>query len=132
VQRANVKLAVSFIVNNYRLSDNLIAASSYLEGGKQIKASGLGQAAVQNLVTILEYFDSSDVQNLKVGNSMAGKEALVFKGLDSAKNNIEEFLSLFPADDVALVTSKIKEENELNYKEFDSSLGTIVNPNPQK
>ena len=66
MQRANVKLAVKFIVNNYKLSDNIIAASSYLAGNARVQASGVGQNAVQSLYTILEYFDSSDVENIKV------------------------------------------------------------------
>lgn len=68
VQRANVKLAVRFMVENYRLADAFVSAAAYLDGNdRRIAAGEVGQAAVQNLVTILEYFDSSDVQNLKVG-----------------------------------------------------------------
>lgn len=67
VQRANVKLAVKFMVTNYRLSDAFVGASAYLESTeRRLQAGQVGQDAVQNLVTILEYFDSSDVQNLKV------------------------------------------------------------------
>jgi hypothetical protein len=68
VQRANVKLAVRFMVDNYRLNDNFIAASAFLTGDKKIKAVDLGQNVVQNLYTILEYFDSSDVENIKVSD----------------------------------------------------------------
>jgi hypothetical protein len=68
VQRANVKLAVKFMVENYRLNDAFVTGSGYLEGSsaKRVEAGQVGQRAVQNLYTILEYFDSSDVQNLKV------------------------------------------------------------------
>jgi len=69
VQRANVKLAVKFMVSNYRLADNFVAASSYLEGNRRIEAGNIGQSAVESLYTILEYFDSSDVQNIKVRNA---------------------------------------------------------------
>jgi hypothetical protein len=66
-QRANIKLAVRFMVDNYRLNDAFLAASTYLEGtSRRLEASQLGQSATQNLITILEYFDASDVQNLKV------------------------------------------------------------------
>ena len=68
VQRANVKLAVKFMVENYRLNDNFIAASAYLTGDKRTKAGDIGQNVVQNLYTILEYFDASDVQNIKVSH----------------------------------------------------------------
>jgi hypothetical protein len=70
VQRANIKLAVRFMVENYRLNDAFLAASTYLKSGnnKRLEATQVGQAAVQNLYTILEYFDSADVENLKVRN----------------------------------------------------------------
>ena len=67
VQRANVKLAVKFMIENYKLNDALLAASNYLDSNnKRMAAVNIGQTAVQDLYTILEYFDSSDVQNLKV------------------------------------------------------------------
>lgn len=67
VQRANVKLAVRFMLKNYRLADSFVAASGLLDdNAKRVAAGEAGERAVQNLYTILEYFDSSDVQNLKV------------------------------------------------------------------
>mmetsp|Transcript_1986 Transcript_1986/g.2791 ORF Transcript_1986/g.2791 Transcript_1986/m.2791 type:complete len:247 (+) Transcript_1986:271-1011(+) len=129
VQRANVKLAVKFILQNYRLQDTFITASSYIvDNSKRIDAGEVGNSAVQALQTILEYFDSSDVQNIKVGSSgMSGKEDLVLKGLDSAKRSIDEFLTYMPSKDVETVLAKIKEENELNKSEWDPALGEIVN-----
>ena len=135
VQRANVKLAVRFMLQNYKLSDNIISAAATLaDSNKRQTATEIGQRAVENLFTILEYFDSRDVENLKVGtyDSMAGKEPLVLKGLDSARANIDEFLTYLDPSDLAAVRKKIDEENELNAKEFDSSLGVILNPNPRK
>jgi hypothetical protein len=72
VQRANVKLAVKFMIENYRLADAFVQASAYLEGGpsRRVEAGQTGQLAVQSLYTILEYFDSADVQNLKVRTSV--------------------------------------------------------------
>lgn len=65
--RQNVKLAVKFMIQNYQLSDSIVGASAYLPGNTaQMRAIDVGQAAVQNLQTILEYFDSSDVENIKV------------------------------------------------------------------
>jgi len=130
IQRANVKLAVKFMVQNYKLGDAVVGASAYL-GGNSMKAIDVGQTAVQNLQTILEYFDSSDVENIKVGaNSMAGKEELVLSGLGAAQLKIDEFLSYFPDETVQKIKSKIKEENDLNIKEFDPSLGDIINLPP--
>lgn len=133
LQRANVKLAVRFMLNNYKLGDNFVTAGSFLDSSKRIQAGEAGQAASQNLYTILEYFDAQDVNNLRVGNdSMAGKETLVLKGLDAARNNIDDFLSFFPKDDIEVVKTKIIDENTLNEKEFDvSSLGQIGNLSPE-
>lgn len=131
VQRANVKLAVKFMINNYKLSDSIIAASSYLSGNSRVLASGVGQSAVQNLYTIIEYFDSSDVENIKV-DSLSGKETLVNNGLKSVRRDLDDFLAFFPADVVNDARTKISMENELNFREFDPSLGAILNPNPTK
>lgn len=131
IQRANVKLAVKFMVQNYSLSDAVVGASAYIKGGNQMKAIDVGQTAVQNLQTILEYFDTKDVENIKVGaNSMAGKEELVLNGLQSAQLNLDQFLGYFPEDNVAKLKAQIKDENDLNIKEFDPSLGDIINLPP--
>ena len=61
---------------------------------------------------------------------MAGKEALVLKGLESAQVNLDQFLAFFPQETVDKVKSKVKEENELNMKEFDPKLGDILNLPP--
>jgi len=60
-------------------------------------------------------------------NAMAGKEELVLKGLDTARRNIDDFLAYFPRDEVNNIVARIKEENELNIKEFDPAIGTIIN-----
>lgn len=128
--RQNIKLAVKFMIQNYELSDSVVGASAYLQGNSaQMRAIDVGQAAVQNLQTILEYFDSSDVENIKV-DSLAGKEGLVIKGLESAQLRIDDFLSFFPTEKVASIKTKIQEENALNVKEFDPALGDIINLPP--
>ena len=67
LQRANVKLAVRFMVENYRLADAFVGASSYLsDTSRRVEAGQIGQSAVQNLYTILEYFDAAGVENIKV------------------------------------------------------------------
>ena len=63
--RQNVKLAVKFIINNYSLSDSIIAGSSYLKGNDRVDASGVGQSAVQSLLTIVvSIFDYACLQVL--------------------------------------------------------------------
>jgi hypothetical protein len=98
---------------------------------------------------MMEYFDSADVQNIKVGqDSMAGKQDLILKGLDATKKSktpavvarcvfslyaygirshacalssldIDDFLDYFPPAEVDAVRAKLKQENELNVKEYD-------------
>ena len=63
-------------------------------------------------------------------DSLAGKETLVIKGLESAQAKIDDFLSYFPEDTVSSVRKKIQQENELNVKEFDPTLGDIINLPP--
>ncbi|MGK3735487.1 MAG: hypothetical protein ACI8RD_002373 [Bacillariaceae sp.] len=58
--------AVKFMVQNYRLSDCVVGASSFLSGASSMRAVETGQMAVANLQTILEYFDTSDIENIKV------------------------------------------------------------------
>jgi len=127
--RQNVKLAVKFMINNYSLSDSIIAGSSYLKGNDRVDASGVGQSAVQSLLTIVEYFDASSVENIKV-DSLEGKEKIVLEGLKSVRRDLDEFTNFFPKDDVDAVKARILTENELNFREFDTSLGQIINPNP--
>ena len=64
-------------------------------------------------------------------NSLAGKEAIVINGLKSVRRDLDEFLSYFPNDVVDEMKTKIMNENELNFKEFDPNLGSILNPNPK-
>jgi hypothetical protein len=61
---------------------------------------------------------------------MAGKEALVLKGLDAAQAKLDEFLNFFPEETVSKVKALVKTENALNVKEYDKSLGDILNLPP--
>ena len=62
---------------------------------------------------------------------MAGKEALVLKGLDAARRNIDEFLTYFSASDIDAAKAKIESENKLNLDEFDPALGAPINLPPK-
>ncbi len=129
IELSELTFAVS-VFKNYRFNDNLIVAASFLENPKRVQASEVGQSAVQDLYTILEYFDASDIQNLKVGtyDSMAGKEPLVLNGLEATKIQVDKFLSFFPKTDVDAAKQRVVDENMLNEKEYDvANLGSIGN-----
>jgi hypothetical protein len=61
---------------------------------------------------------------------MSGKEEVVLKGLEAAQLKLDEFLTFFDEATVREVKAKVQEENELNAKEFDRSLGDIINLPP--
>jgi hypothetical protein len=61
---------------------------------------------------------------------MAGKEEIVLNGLQAASGNIDQFLAYFPEETVQKIKNVIKDENDLNIKEFDPSLGDIINLPP--
>jgi len=48
------------------------------------------------------------------------------------RRDLDDFLAFFPSDVVEEAKLKIANENELNFREFDPSLGSILNPNPTK
>lgn len=50
--------------------------------------------------------------------------------MEVSRSRIDQFLGFFPEDLVTKVQAKIKEENDLNMKEFDPEIGTILNPDP--
>lgn len=136
VQRANIKLAVKFILKNYNLLDNFLNVSqNIVPKSKQIEANGIAQEIVSDLTTILEYFDSQDVQNLKVGGVGAlasATEPFVIEGLVSANKKIQLYIDLCPTDSVERVMATISYENELNMKEFpEDVLGKLKNPDPR-
>lgn len=63
---------------------------------------------------------------------MAGKEDIVLKGLEATRKSIDDFLSYFPQSDVDAAAERVAEENKLNVKEFDPSLGDLLNMPPAK
>lgn len=60
---------------------------------------------------------------------------IVLNGLQAAKKGIDDFVSLFPKEDVVAVIARIEQENALNEKEFDKELNQgagILNPKPNQ
>jgi hypothetical protein len=51
----------------------------------------------------------------------------VLKGLDAARRNIDDFLSFFPKADIDTVIARVNDENDANVKEFDGTLGPLLN-----
>lgn len=83
----------------------------------------------RNFCKPLAHIVCNPIPDLQV-DSLAGKESIVINGLKSVRRDLDEFLSYFPVEVVEEARSRIATENELNFKEFDPSLGSILNPNP--
>ena len=49
------------------------------------------------------------------------------KGLDATRKSIDDFLSFFPTPDVTAVIARVNDENDANVKEFDGTLGPLLN-----
>ena len=49
------------------------------------------------------------------------------KGLDATRKSIDDFLSFFPTPDVTAVIARVNDENAANVKEFDGTLGPLLN-----
>lgn len=54
----------------------------------------------------------------------------MIKGLEATKRSIDDFLAFFPKSEVDRVLARVAEENALNIKEFDPSLGKLINISP--
>jgi hypothetical protein len=99
-----------------------------------MKTTQRKQLLVSGTTYLMDIHFSLFFCRLQVGSkdtSMSGKEELVLKGLDAARKSIDEFLAYFPAADVDAARNRVRQENELNVKEFaDAKMGTILNLDP--
>ena len=116
LQRNSIKLAISLMLDNYQLLDNINKAARFAGGSRSQEAYSVGQGAVEALQSVLEYFDSSS-SSLKVDTISSEKQAFVVRALDVASQRIDQFLAYLPPDQVATAVAFIDYENELNLRE---------------
>ena len=117
LQRNSIKLAISLMLDNYQLLDNINKAARFAGGSRSQEAYSVGQGAVEALQSVLEYFDSSS-SSLKVDTISSEKQAFVVRALDVASQRIDQFLGYLPPDQVATAVAFIDYENELNLREY--------------
>lgn len=129
LQRANIKLAATMMLRNYQLADTVVLAAKYAKAGKAMDASAAGNAAVDALQQINEYFDS-DVGSLKVTNLSPDKQAFVLKALKTATASLDQFMEYMPSDVVEQATVQVEEENMQNLKDFKGE--GYLNPSPNQ
>ena len=132
LQRNSIKLAISLMLDNYQLLDNINKAARFAGGSRSQEAYSVGQGAVEALQSVLEYFDSSS-SSLKVDTISSEKQAFVVRALDVASQRIDQFLAYLPPEQVATAVAFIDYENELNLREYaqaNPGQGTYLNPKP--
>ena len=132
LQRNSIKLAISLMLDNYQLLDNVNKCARLAGGSRSQEAFSVGQSAVEALQSVLEYFDSSS-SSLKVDTISSEKQAFVVRALDVASQRLDQFLAYLPPEQVATAVAFIDYENELNLREYaqaNPGQGTYLNPKP--
>ena len=132
VQRNSIKLAITLMLDNYQLLENVNKCAILAGGRRSQEALQVGQGAVEVLQSVLEYFDSSS-KSLKVESISSEKQAFVLKALEVASQKIDQFLVYMPEDQVITAKAFIDYENDMNlmeYKEANPGQGTYLNPKP--
>ncbi|KAL1527301.1 hypothetical protein AB1Y20_015973 [Prymnesium parvum] len=114
LQRLNVKRAVRFMLDNYALGERFVKASSFAPASQVVAATQYGQAAVEGLIQIMEYFPDKLVAN----DLTSEQEKFVIAALASTDKNIDLFCSLMPPAALAAAKAQIEEENKLNDQEY--------------
>ncbi|CAL1154825.1 unnamed protein product, partial [Cladocopium goreaui] len=114
VQRNSITMALNMMLDNYRLADQVVTASGYVEPKTNLmKASQVGNEAVDVLETAKEYFG----QPLKVSGLS-----------DEQRSKLDSFLVYVPEDVLQKARKRVEDENELNRQEYVGEDGGILNP----
>ncbi|EKX45360.1 hypothetical protein GUITHDRAFT_108628 [Guillardia theta CCMP2712] len=126
LQRNNIKMATKMMIENYKMNDIITKASAFAKPNQINDCSQIGREAVQDLQTILDYFDEQP-RELKVSELSADKKEFVIKALTSCRQKLDQFLSYFPTEKIAEGRKQVMEENEMNRKELPADI-QILNP----
>ena len=128
LQRANVKLALRSIINNYDLLDSFAALDDGRDGGL------VGQEIVGDLRTMLEYFDDGAVDSLDLsrvrrsrsGQGVAapdiepGKKKILILGLEKVKSLFSDYFATYADRELVEVCRDIiEEEDKANREEYE-------------
>jgi len=118
-------MALTMMMDNYRLSDQIVTAAGYIEPStKVLPASQIGNEAVDALVVANEYF----AKELKATKLTEEQRKFLVTALTSCRQKLDDFLAYLPSEVVEKARRQVEEENALNAKEFVGEDGGIVNP----
>lgn len=102
---------VKFLLNNYKLRDNIKESLSAVEDSKREHARTHGTAAYEDLAQIFEYYED-DIDD-STGKKTPPREVLTFAqdAVAAAKKELQELISDYPASIVSDIESKLKSES---------------------
>jgi hypothetical protein len=126
-QRNNIRMALKMMLDNYKLSDNIVTASAYASPQDRVmKASEAGKEAIDVLETTRDYF----AKELKVSGLTDEQRKFVVQAMQATRTKLDGFLNYMPGDVVVKSRQQVERENDLNMKEFVTADGdkTIINP----
>jgi len=122
LQRNNIRMALTMMVDNYRLGDQVVVASGYVENkNKVLQASNIGNEAVDALIVANEYF----ARELKASKLTEDQRKFLVQALVSCRTKLDDFLTYLPAEAVQKARQQIEDENALNVKEFVGDEGIV-------
>mmetsp|Transcript_89465 Transcript_89465/g.164119 ORF Transcript_89465/g.164119 Transcript_89465/m.164119 type:complete len:343 (-) Transcript_89465:173-1201(-) len=120
LQRLNVKLAIRFMLDNYKLQDRFNEASQFAvaedvpdKAVKQQMALNAGRKCVDSLTDLSQ--NAADL----VANALSPEEKqFILTRLDRVSKNIDKFTEFLPQELLVQADEQIKEENRLNAEEY--------------
>jgi len=126
VQRNSIRMALSMMLENYKLSDNIVAAAAYATPQANVlKASQSGTEAVEALQTAQEYF----AKDLKVSGLTDEQRQFILTAMKATRSKLDGFLTYMPADVLSAARKQVEDENAQNLKEYvGEASGGIINP----
>jgi len=127
MQRNSIKMALNMMIDNYRLGDQVIAASPWVEPKTQVvEASQYGNDAVELLQTAKEYFAT----DLKVSKLTNDQRVFLTTAMATTREKLDKFLTYLPADKIRAARKRVEDENAKNLKEYIGPDGqtTMINP----
>lgn len=125
VQRNSITTALNMMLDNYKLADQVVAASGYVEPKASImQASQVGNEAVDALETAKEYFGTP----LKVSGLSEEQRKFLKQAMQACRDKLDRFLAYIPEDVVNKARKRVEDENALNLAEYVGEEGGILNP----
>ena len=101
---------IKFLLNNYKLKDNIILSIELVDSSKKSIARDYGINAVEDLTQVYEYY-FDEVDNMS-GNTFPPKEVLTFANdaINAARKELNSLKALYPAEVLNDVDKKLASE----------------------